>query len=79
MRQGNGVETSPGEVRGVSSSRCFPLSIILTGSTGDGEGNGVAYAEIGSFSSEDKDGGGGEGEEEGGKRFSSLKLWWMSP
>ena len=47
MRQGNGVETSLGEVKGVSSSRCFSFSIILTRSTGDGEGDGVAYAEIG--------------------------------
>ena len=80
MRQGNGVETSPGEVKGVSlSSCCFPLSIILTRSAGDGEGNGVAYAEIGQLSSEDEEGGGGEGEEEGGKRFSPSILWWMSP
>ena len=47
MRQGNGVETLPGEVRGVSSLCCFPLLIILTGRIGDGEGDGVAYAEIG--------------------------------
>ena len=79
MRQGKGVETSPGEVEGVSSSCCFPLSIILTGSTGDGEGNGVAYAETGLFFSEDEEGGGGDSEEEGGERFSSSKLWWMSP
>ena len=68
IRQGNGVETSPGEVRGVSSSHCFPLSIILTGNTGDGEGDRVAYAETGLFSSEDKEGGSGEGKEEGGER-----------
>ena len=79
MRQGNRVETLPGEVRGVSSSRCFPLLIILTGSTGDGEGDSVAYAETGLFSSEDEEGGGGEGEEEGGKRSSPSMLWWMSP
>ena len=79
MRPGNGVETSPGEVKGVSSSHCFPLSIILIGSIGDGRDDGVAYAEIGRLSSEDEDGGGGEGEEEGGERFSSLKLWQMSP
>ena len=54
MRQGNGVETSLGEVKGVSSSRYCPLSVILTGSIGDGEGNGVAYAETRLFSSEDK-------------------------
>ena len=34
MRQGNGVETLLGEVKGVSSSHCFPLLIILTGSIG---------------------------------------------
>ena len=74
MRQGNGVETSPGEVKGVSSSHCFPLSIILSGSTGDREGNGVAYAETGLSSSEDEEGGGGNGEEEGGERSSVLML-----
>ena len=57
MRQGKGVETLPGEVKGVSSSSlCFPLSIILTGSTGDGEGDGVAYVEIELSSSEDEEG-----------------------
>ena len=79
MRQENGVETLPGEVRGVSSSCCFPLSIILTRSIGDGEGNGVAYAEIGQLSSEDKEGGCGIDEEEGGERSSSSILWQMSP
>ena len=49
MRQGNGVETSPGEVKGVSSSCCFPFSIILTRSIGDREDDGVAYAETGLF------------------------------
>ena len=74
MRQGNGVETSPEEVKGVSSSHCFPLSIILTGSTGDGEGDSVAYAEIGLFSSKDEEGGGSDGEEEGGERSSVSML-----
>ena len=78
-RQGNGVEVLPGGVKGVSSSHCFPLSIILTGSIGDGEGDGVAYVETGPFASEDKEGGGRDGEEEGGKRSFSLMLWQMSP
>ena len=70
-----------GGISGVSSSRCFPLSIILTGSVGDREGDGVVYAEIGPFSSEDKEGGGGnsEEEEEGGEKSSVSMLWQISP
>ena len=74
MRQGNGVETLLGEVKGVSSSCCFPFSIILTRSIGDREDDRVAYAETGLFSSEDEDGGGGNGEEEGGVRSSPSML-----
>ena len=79
MRQGKGVEALPGEVKGVSSSHCFPLSIILTGRLWDGEGDGVAYAEIELFSSEDEEGSSRDGEEEGGERSSSSMLWQMSP
>ena len=73
------MEDSFGEVKGVSSSCCFPLSIILTGSIGDGEDDGVAYVEIGPSSSEDEEGGCGDSEEEGGERFSAWILWQMSP
>ena len=75
------METSPGEVKGVSSSSCcFPLLIILTRSTGDGEGDRVAYAEIGSSSSEDKEGGGSDEDGgEGGERSVPSRLWWTSP
>ena len=79
MRQGNRVEALPGEVRGVSSSLSFPLSIILTRRIGDREGDRVAYAEIELSSSEDEEGSSGDGEEEGGKRSSPSMLWWMSP
>ena len=79
MRQGSGVEVLPEGVKGVSSSHCFPFSIIPTGSIGDGEGDSVAYAETGPFSSKDKEGGGGDGEEEGGERSSFSMLWWMNP
>ena len=79
MRQEKGVETSPGGVRGVSSSCCFPFSIILTGSTGDREGDRVAYAEIELSSSGEEVGGGGNSKEEGRERFSSSMLWRMSP
>ena len=80
IRQGKGVETLPGEVKGVSSSsHCFPLLIILTRSTGDGEGDGVTYAETELSSSEDKEGGSSDGEEEGGERYSPLILWRTSP
>ena len=74
IRQQKGTE-------GVSSSSCcFPLSVILTGGIGDGEGDSVAYAETGLFSSEDEEEGSGDSEEEGGERLSlSLKLWRMSP
>ena len=67
-----------GGVRGVSSL-CFPLSSILTGSTGDREVDRVAYAATGlSSSSVVEEGGGGEGEGEGGVISSSvLRLWWM--
>ena len=37
---GGDLEVAP---RGVSSSHCFPLSVILTGSIGDREGGGVTY------------------------------------
>ena len=77
MRQGKGSVVRSGE--GVSSSLCFPLSIILTESTGDGEDDGVAYAATGLSSSEDDEGGGGDSKEEGGKRSSVSKLWQMSP
>ena len=82
MRQGNGVETSPEEVKGVSSSCCFPLLVILTRRIGDREGDGVAYAEIELSSSKDEEGGGEDGEEgkgEGGKKSSPSRLWQMSP
>ena len=55
------------------------MSIILTGSIGGGEGDGVAYTEIGLFSPKDEEGGGGNGEEEGGKRSSASMLWWTRP
>ena len=64
---------------GVSSSCCFPFSIILTESIGDREGDRVAYAETGPPSSEDEYGGGGDGKEEGGERSSISMLWQMSP
>ena len=67
---------SPGGVGG-NVSLCFPLSRILSRSTGDGEVDRVAYAATELFSSSvDKEGGGGEGKEEGGV-ISSLfsKLW----
>ena len=73
MRQGSRAEVSPRGVEGASSSSCFHLSIILTGSTGDREGDRVAYAEIGPFSSEDEEGG-GDNEEEGGERSSVSML-----
>ena len=69
---------SIGRVRGVSSL-CFPLSSILTGSTGDREADGVAYAATGLLSSsEDEKGGGGEGKEEGGVISSSVSRLWRT-
>ena len=79
MRQQKGMDSLLGGVKGVSLSHCFPLSIILTRRLGEGKGNGVAYAEIGPFSSKEEEGGGGDSEEEGGKKSSVLMLWWMSP
>ena len=74
IRQGRGLT---GLQRGQElPSCCFPF-IILTRRTGDGEDDGIAYAETEFPSSEDEEGG-GNGEEEGGKRSSTfLKLWWM--
>ena len=82
IRQGKGVETSSGEVKGISSSLCFPLLIIRTRSTGDKEGDGVAYTETELSSSEDEEGGSGDGDEgegEGGERSAPSRLWQMSP
>ena len=82
-RHGREVTGSMGGVKSGVSSLCFPLSSILTGSTGDGEDDGVAYVVTELLSpSEDEEGGDGEGEEEGGVIFSSagssvLRLWQM--
>ena len=69
---------SPGEVREVSSSHCFPLPVIWAGRVGDGEDDGVTYEETGFSSSEDEEGGGGDNGEEGGKRSWVLKLSQMN-
>ena len=82
MRQGNGVETLPGAVKGVSSSCCFPLLVILTRRIGDREDDGVAYAEIALSSSKDEEGDGRDSEEgkgEEGEKSSPSRLWQMSP
>ena len=78
IRHGRRVTSSIGGVRGVSSL-CFPLSSILTGSTGDGEVDRVAYAatEL-SSSSVLEEGGGGKGEEEGGMISSSVSRVWQT-
>ena len=77
IKQGREGIGSSGGVRGVSSL-CFPLSRFLTGSTGDGEIDRVAYAATELLSSlVVKEGGGGKGEEEGGVISSSFsRLWW---
>ena len=78
IKQGREAIGSTGGARGVSSL-CFPLSIILTRSTGDREVDGVAYAATELISSSVvEEGGGSEGEEEGGEIASSVsRLWWM--
>ena len=76
IKQGREGVGSSGGVKS-TSSLCFPLSRILTGSTGDGEVDGVAYAATELLSSSVvEEGGGGEGEEEGDV-ISSLasRLW----
>ena len=77
IKQGREAIGSTGGARGVSSL-CFPLSIILTRSTGDREVDGVAYAVTELISSSVvEEGGGSEGEEEGGEISSSVsRLWW---